>query len=84
MTETDVDIGLKYSGMARQDLFITSKVWLENAGYEKAKASLDRTLSRLKLDYIDMMLIHQPFGDVYGTWRALQAAGKNTINLSPK
>ena len=76
--------------MAREELFVTTKIWVENFGYEAAKASLDRSLSRLNLDYIDMVLIHQPYGDSYGTWRALeeyQAAGKiraiGVSNFSP-
>ena len=76
--------------MAREELFVTTKIWVENFGYEAAKASLDRSLGRLNLDYIDMVLIHQPYGDSYGTWRALeeyQAAGKicaiGVSNFSP-
>lgn len=79
MNETEVGLGIKNSGVAREELFITTKIWVENFGYEAAKASLDRSLSRLNLDYIDMVLIHQPYGDSHGTWRALeeyQAAGK--------
>ena len=79
MNETEVGLGIKNSGVAREELFVTTKIWVENFGYEAAKASLDRSLGRLNLDYIDMVLIHQPYGDSYGTWRALeeyQAAGK--------
>ena len=79
VNETEVGLGIQNCGIPREELFITTKVWVENAGYEAAKASLDRSLGRLNLDYIDMVLIHQPYGDVYGTWRALeeyQAAGK--------
>ena len=75
MNETEVGLGIKNSGVAREELFVTTKIWVENFGYETAKASLDR----LNLDYIDMVLIHQPYGDSYGTWRTLeeyQAAGK--------
>ena len=61
-------------GIPRQELFLTSKVWISNAGYEKAKASIDESLRRLRNDYIDLMLIHQPFGDYYGTYRALEEA----------
>ena len=79
VNETEVSLGIRNCGIPREELFITTKVWVENAGYEAAKASLEHSLSRLNLDYIDMVLIHQPYGDVYGTWRALeeyQAAGK--------
>ena len=79
VNETEVGLGIQNCGIPREELFITTKVWVENAGYEAAKASLERSLGRLNLDYIDMVLIHQPYGDVYGTWRALeeyQAAGK--------
>ena len=90
MNEAEVGQGVKQSSVAREEIFITSKVWVENYGYEAAKASLDRSLGRLNLDYIDMVLIHQPYGDSYGTWRALeeyQAAGKiraiGVSNFSP-
>ena len=90
MNETEVGLGIKNSGVAHEELFITTKIWVENFGYEAAKASLDRSLGRLNLDYIDMVLIHQPYGDSYGTWRALeeyQAAGKiraiGVSNFSP-
>ncbi|EHM55906.1 aldo/keto reductase [Cardiobacterium valvarum] len=90
MNEAEVGQGVKQSGVPREEIFITSKVWVENYGYEAAKASLDRSLGRLNLDYIDMVLIHQPYGDSYGTWRALeeyQAAGKiraiGVSNFSP-
>ena len=58
------------------ELFITTKVWISNAGYEKAKASIDESLRKLKSDYIDLLLIHQPFGDYYGTYRAMEEAYK--------
>ena len=62
--------------MPRDELFITTKVWISNAGYEKAKASIDESLRKLKSDYIDLLLIHQPFGDYYGTYRAMEEAYK--------
>lgn len=63
-------------GVPREELFITTKVWISNAGYEKAKASIDESLRKLKTDYIDLLLIHQPFGDYYGTYRAMEEAYK--------
>lgn len=79
MNETEVGQGVRESGIAREEIFVTSKIWVENFGYEAAKASLERSLARLNIGYIDMVLIHQPYGDSHGTWRALeeyQAAGK--------
>lgn len=72
--EEGVGKALGASGLKRDEYFITSKVWISNAGYEKAKASIDESLRRLKLDTLDLMLIHQPFGDYYGTYRALEEA----------
>ena len=63
--EGEVGQGVKQSGVPRGELFITSKIWVENYGYEAAKASLDRTLSRLDCGYINLMLLHQPFNDIY-------------------
>lgn len=64
-------------GVARKDLFITSKIWISNAGYEKAKASIVESLKKLRTDYIDLMLIHQPFSDYYGAYRAMEEAHKD-------
>lgn len=61
-------------GVPREELFITTKIWISNNGYEKAKASIDESLRKLQCGYIDLLLIHQPFGDVYGTWRAMEEA----------
>lgn len=72
LNETETGKGIRNSGVDRKEIFVTSKVWVENAGYESAKASIERSLSRLDIGYIDLMLIHQPYGDVYGTWRALE------------
>ena len=62
------------SGVPREELFITTKVWISNGGYEKAKASIEESLKKLGLDYIDLLLIHQPLNDYYGTYRAMEEA----------
>ena len=64
-------------GLPREELFITTKIWISNAGYEKAKASIQESLKNLKTDYIDLLLIHQPFGDYYGSYRAMEEAYKD-------
>lgn len=64
------------SGVPREELFLTTKVWITNGGYEKAKASIDESLRKLRTDYVDLLLIHQPFNDYYGTWRAMEEAYK--------
>ena len=61
-------------GLPREELFITTKIWITNAGYEKAKKSIEESLKKLKSDYIDLLLIHQPFGDYYGSYRAMEEA----------
>lgn len=61
-------------GVAREDLFVTSKVWISNGGYEKAKASIEESLRKLNAEYVDLMLIHQPFNDYYGSYRAMEEA----------
>lgn len=63
-------------GISREELFLTTKVWISNGGYEKAKASIDESLRKLKTDYIDLLLIHQPFNDYYGTYHAMEEAYK--------
>lgn len=63
-------------GVPRGELFITTKVWISNGGYEKAKASIEESLKKLKTDYLDLLLIHQPFNDYYGTYRAMEEAYK--------
>lgn len=70
--ETAVGNAIKKSGIPREEFFITTKVWISNSGYENAKKSLDESLENLQTDYIDLVLIHQPFGDYYGTYRALE------------
>lgn len=72
--EEGVGEAIAKSGIARDNLFITTKVWISNAGDEKAARSIDESLRKLKTDYIDLLLIHQPFGDYYGTYRAMQKA----------
>ena len=72
--EVAVGSAVKRCGVPREELFLTTKVWMSNAGYEKAKASIDKSLRNLQTDYIDLLLIHQPFGDYYGTWRAMEEA----------
>ncbi len=72
MNEDAVGKAIKRSGIAREDLFITTKLWIQDAGYEKAKKAFERSLKNLQLDYLDLYLIHQPFGDVYGSWRAME------------
>ena len=70
--EEAVGKGIKRSGVPRQELFVTTKLWLADAGYDKTKRAFDRSLLRLGLDYLDLYLIHQPYGDVYGAWRAME------------
>lgn len=72
--EEGVGQAIRKSGVPREELFITTKVWISNAGYEKAKASIDASLRKLQSDYIDLLLIHQPFNDYYGTYRAMEEA----------
>lgn len=69
--EQAVGNAIRKSGIAREDFFITTKIWISNAGYEQAKASIEESLRLLQTDYIDLMLIHQPFNDYYGTYRAM-------------
>ncbi|UIR57698.1 aldo/keto reductase [Sphingobacterium sp. SRCM116780] len=72
LNEAAVGNGIKNSGITRADLFITSKLWVQDTGYEKTKAAFQRSLERLQLDYLDLYLIHQPYGDVFGSWKAMQ------------
>ena len=72
MNEEAVGRGIKQSGVAREKLFITTKLWIQRNGYEGTRKAFERSLKRLQLDYIDLYLIHQPFGDVYGEWRAME------------
>lgn len=70
--EKAVGSAIQRSGVAREELFVTTKLWIQDAGYESAKQAFERSLQRLQLEYLDLYLIHQPFGDVYGAWRAME------------
>lgn len=72
--ETGVGNAWRKSGIKREDLFLVTKVWISNAGEEKAAKSIDESLSKLQTDYIDLLLIHQAYGDVFGSWRAMEKA----------
>ena len=70
--EEGVGAALAECGLPREEFFLTTKVWISNAGYEKAKASIEESMRKLRTDYLDLLLIHQPFGDYYGTYRAME------------
>ena len=70
--EEAVGRGIKHSGIAREKLFITTKLWIQSQGYEGTLKAFERSRKRLQLDYVDLYLIHQPYGDVYGEWRAME------------
>ncbi len=72
MNEEAVGKAIKRSGVAREELFITTKLWIQSNGYEGTKQAFETSLKKLQLDYLDLYLIHQPFGDVYGEWRAME------------
>lgn len=74
MNEAAVGEGIRLSGIPREQLFVTTKLWVQNTGYESTQKAIDASLRRLKLDYADLYLIHQPYGDVHGSWRAMQDA----------
>lgn len=75
--EAGVGAAIAHCGLLREDLFITTKIWISNNGFERAKKSIDESLKKLRSDYIDLLLIHQPFGDYYGTYRAMEQAYKD-------
>lgn len=89
--EQEVGRAIKDSGIPREQIWVTSKLWLQDYGYESAKKAIDLSLQKLELDYIDLYLIHQPYGDVPGAWRAMEAAKKagkirsiGVSNVTPK
>ena len=77
MNEEGVGNAIAKSGIDRKELFLTTKVWISNAGEEKASKSIDESLRKLHTDYVDLLLIHQAYGDVFGTWRAMEKALAN-------
>ena len=65
-------MAIKKSSIPREEIFLTTKVWIEHYGYEEAKKSILESMKKLQVDYIDLVLMHQPFSDYYGTWRAME------------
>ena len=74
LNERAVGQGIKNSGLARSELFVTSKLWVQDTGYDQTRAAIEASLQRLQLYYLDLYLIHQPYGDIHGSWRAMQDA----------
>ncbi|MDR6723890.1 diketogulonate reductase-like aldo/keto reductase [Paenibacillus amylolyticus] len=72
MNEEAVGRAIRRSGVPREELFVTTKLWIQDAGYESAKLAFHKSLQKLQLDYLDLYLIHMPFGDYYGAWRAME------------
>ena len=89
--EQEVGKAIKDSGITREEIFVTSKMWLQDYGYENAKKAIDTSLRKLGLEYMDLYLIHQPYGDVVGAWKAMEEAKKDgkiksigVSNMTPK
>lgn len=72
MNESEVGSAIKKSCIPREELFVTTKLWIQDAGYEKTKKAFASSLNKLQMDYVDLYLIHQPYGDVHGSWRAME------------
>jgi 2,5-diketo-D-gluconate reductase A len=72
--EEAVGKGIRQSGVSRRDLFVTTKLWVQDTGFERTQQAIDKSLRRLQLEYLDLYLIHQPYGDVHGSWRAMEDA----------
>lgn len=72
MNETAVGNAIKKSGVPREEFFITTKIWVQDIGYEKTMKAFEKSLNKLQLEYLDLYLIHQPYGDIFGSWRAMQ------------
>ena len=81
--EEGVGNAWRKSGLKREDLFLVTKVWISNNGEEKAAKSIDESLKKLQTEYIDLLLIHQAYGDVFGTWRAMEKAYRAYVELKP-
>ena len=77
LNEAAVGAGIRRAAVPREQLFVTSKLWVQHTGYERTTQAIDDSLRRLQLDYLDLYLIHQPFGDVHGSWRAMQDAHRS-------
>lgn len=72
MNEEAVGLGIKHSGVSREDIFVTTKIWVENTTYEGVHSSFKDSLNRLDMDYVDLLLLHQPYNDTFGAWRAME------------
>jgi len=77
LNEEAIGKGLKNCGVKREELFVTTKLWVQDTGYEKTKLAIEKSLRKLQLDYLDLYLIHQPYADVHGSWRAMQEAHRS-------
>ena len=75
--EEAVGNAIRRSGVPREEIFVTTKLWIQDAGYDSARRAFDRAMQRLQLETLDLYLIHQPYGDVYGSWRAMQSSIAN-------